>query len=240
MSRKKIRDPKTMTTVARTNPLEGKDEASMEQEDSLQRSLARVAYSTPVLDPLSGRDRRERRSRFFFRLEPDIKAAEDYRKLQMSAKKLEHIDDEISARLSTYKEEAAPEIKGNLEKVREFFLTNVAPLTLAATGGALQATDIVQRMVDSEVDPGMRGRFEQMVNRAAVYKMALFVMEYFQLPQEHLPGVMGLTSEGGEMKSLRSMIEKLIEKHENLEGALRRSSRGQDSRSVPKPDRKGR
>lgn len=238
MSRKKILGRRTKTAMS--NPPEGKDATTMEQEDALQRSLARVAYSTPVLDPLSGRDRKARRSRFFFQLEPDLKSVEEYRKQQMSAKKLTHIDDEISERLASYTGEASPEIKANLERVREFFLKSVAPLTLAATGGAIQATDIVQRMVDSEVDPAMRGRFEQMVNRAAVYKMALFVMEYFQLPPEHLSGVMGLSSEGSEMKSLRSMIEKLLEKHESLEGAIRRSGRGQDSRAVPKSDRQGR
>ncbi len=211
----------------KTNVLIGKSTGEQDKEDSFQASLQRLAYSTPKA-PIPIRDGKWT-SRFFFRM--DVPPPDANLRDLMVAKKIDHIDAEIVARLDLYREEASGPIKTNLESVREFFLTEVAPLTLAASGGALQATDVIQRMVDSEVDPGIRGRFEQMVNRAAVLKMALFTLKYFNLPPEHLSQVMGIQVES-ETKTLRNLVEKLLEGQQQIEDRLRRQS---GTGPVPRP-----
>jgi hypothetical protein len=221
--------------AAPTNNPVGAPDKALAAHDAFAASLARVAYSPARQLPETSRAGK-RKSRFFFTLEEDVKVVDAVRKKQMAAKQLDHIDEAVESRLASYKGQAAPALKTNLEAVREFFLNEVAPRTLSASGGVIQATDIIQRMIDSEVDPGMRSRFDQMVNRAAVYKMGIFVTEYFGLPHDYLQGVMGIHSQSpqdNEFKALKSLMEKLIEKQSNLETTVRRSRR-QDPRSVSK------
>ena len=215
----------------RINPVVGRSVHVQDNEAAFQLSLQRLAYKSPDQKAQSkATGTVTRKSRFFFRLkeeEPDLKKL-------MAPKPVVHVDDEVVKRVASYTKEVAPELKLNLEAVREFFLTEVAPLTLAASGGAIQATDVIQRMVDSEVDPAMRGRFEQMVNRAAVLRMGLFVTKYFKLPQEHLANVMGIKADS-ETQNLRNLLEKLLNGQQQIEQRL---SRGQlDAGPVPGPSR---
>jgi hypothetical protein len=111
----------------------------------------------------------------------------------MQPKAVEHIDAEVESRLLTYRKEMPDILRNKVEKVREFFLTEIAPLTLASGGGNSQSREVVQRLLDTDVDTAMFARFENMVNRAATIKMAEFTLEYFQLPKEYLQSILGPT-----------------------------------------------
>jgi hypothetical protein len=125
----------------------------------------------------------------------------------MKPKELEHIDSEIVKRLSEYKSESPALLQKHIESIREFFLSEVAPKTLAASGGTLQATEVIQRLLNTEVDGSTAARFQQMVNRATTLKMALFVCQYFDLPQSYLDSIIGIPAADDPMRKLAALID---------------------------------
>ncbi len=171
-----------------SEPLEGKNQKELDREDAILASLSNLAFPEKQVVPKlpSG----SRTSRFWFRVETPRETVEKL-KADMKPKTVTHIDRAVVERLAKYKAQAPKELKSHINEVREFFLTEIAPLTLAASGGALQAVEVVQRLLDTEVDMNIVSRLENMVNRAATLKMALFVLNYFKLPREHLESLLG-------------------------------------------------
>jgi hypothetical protein len=133
-----------------------------------------------------------RASRFWFTLETTSEVVAS-RKRKLAPKAVEHIDAEITDRLKTYEKELSPVLKARIAQVREFFLTEIAPLTLATAGGAIQSRAVAERMLDTEVDSAIFARFENMVNRAATIKLGIFVLDYFGLPPTHFDALVGST-----------------------------------------------
>ncbi len=170
-----------MTTRQQTDmDVIGKSSAEQASEDALAASLGRLAYAIPSKD--------NRRSRFWFKLDtPPIEQIKE----AMKPRELEHIDSEIVDRLEAYKAESPPILQKHIEDIREFFLTEIAPKTLATSGGTIQATEVVRRLLDTEVDGSTVSRFQNMVNRATTLKMAMFVCKYFGLPDSYLDSIVG-------------------------------------------------
>lgn len=162
----------------------GKTTEQQDAEDALAVRLSQVAYATPLLGK-----RKNRSSRFWFQLNDNELVVT---KEAMRPKKLEHIDSQVEHRLSRYKKSSPKQFQSHIHEVREFFLNEIAPRTVAASGGTLQAVEVLTRLLDTEVDPSTVDRFNMMLNRATTLKMAQFVVNYFGLPQEHLGMVIGL------------------------------------------------
>jgi hypothetical protein len=95
---------------------------------------------------------------------------------------LDTINGEVENRIKTYATELPPELQKHIEEVREFFIKEIAPKTLAVQGGTAQALDVVQKTINSAVDPALFAQFERMVAQARLYKMADFVVTYMGLP----------------------------------------------------------
>lgn len=149
-------------------------------------------------------------SRFWFKVE----TAEDQvaeLKEQFKPKALEHIDAEVQERLKVFKEEFPSQLAANITQVREFFLKDIAPLSLAASGGLSQSRDVVQHMVESEVDSGVMSRFEQMVNRATILRLGMFVLKYFNLPEQHLNLLFGGSMNSSQETDLTRLVTMLKE-----------------------------
>jgi hypothetical protein len=148
--------------------------------DSLLASLSNIAFAVPRT-PVKTKSKRK--SKFFFRLKSLSEEVQE-RAEQFTPKVMEHIDAAVEGRLKDYKKELPPELSTHIDRVREFFLTELGPKTLAGVAGAAQAKDIVQKMLGTEVDPGTFVRYERMMNTAVNVSMARFIVDYLGLPKK--------------------------------------------------------
>ena len=163
------------------------DVKAEEEADDLMASLTNIAYATPKefqpevqQQPSTGKHR----SRFFFRPTRSFTAS-----MEQSKKSQERddsavtvLDKEVEARRKTYSKELPKALNSNIAQVREFFLKEIAPLTLAAQAGTAQAREVAQRVLSTEIDNTGFLQFERMVSRASTIKMARFIAAYLKLP----------------------------------------------------------
>lgn len=192
----------------------GKTAAAQTAEDQLAISLSRLA--TPAAK------RQGRTSRFWFKV-PESRVPKrkssvevDIEKMRadMRPRELEHIDSQVIDRLTDYKQESPAMYQSHIEEVREFFLKEIAPRTISAPGGAMQATEVLKRLLDTDVDESTVARFQNMLNRATTLKMAEFVAKYFGLSSEHIPSIIGSRQEQQPptMQAMMEMIGGMISK----------------------------
>jgi hypothetical protein len=195
--------------------LVGAPQFQLDQEDALTRGLLNVAYSDPeatkTVRPVQSRFG-TRHSRFWFRLET-VSEETAKRKAQFKPKELEHIDSAVTSRLKSFKREIPGELRSKIDEVREFFLTEIAPRTMASSGGTIQAKDVAERMFKTEVDSALFSRFDNMVNRAATIRVAQFVLSYFNLPDEFLTSLLGPQQHNpdSEMQKLQQLMKSLVD-----------------------------
>ena len=176
-----------MKTKLQTNNLVGASQKELDKEDQFLASLTTLAYEVPKKTSPA---KKNRKSKFWFKLSTTEEYVNAQKEL-MNPRALEHIDHEVEDRLTEYKTEMPDALKEKIKKVREFFLTEIAPITLAAGGGALQAKEVAQRLLDVEVDSALFTRFDNMVNRAATLKLSQFVASLFDLPLDTAPSLLG-------------------------------------------------
>lgn len=207
----------------------GKTAAAQAMEDQLAISLSRLA--SPAAK------RQGRTSRFWFKV-PESRAPKrktsievDIEKMRsdMLPRELEHIDSQVIDRLTEYKLESPAMYQSHIEEVREFFLKEIAPRTISAPGGAMQATEVLKRLLDTDVDESTVARFQNMLNRATTLKMAEFVATYFGLSKEHIPSIIGSRPEQ-QQPSMQAMIEML--------GGMMSKSTRDNAQLLKKIDRK--
>ena len=128
---------------------------------------------------------RKKRNRFFYK--PTRSFSEDVAERKASVEQpattLDFINQEVEDRTEAYRDQLPPSLSKNISTVREFFLNEVDPLVLGVQGGLAQALDVVQKTLDSAVDPLPFAQFERMVAHARLYKMASFIVKYMKLPK---------------------------------------------------------
>lgn len=151
-----------------------------EASDELLAALSDLAYSNA---PQQVPEKTKHASKFFFKLGQSLDMSVKQRAKKFVPKKMEHIDDVVVKRLKDYKEELPPQLTGNISTVREFFLTELGPLTLAGGAGTIQAREVAQRLLNTEIDAGQFDKFERMSRIAANMRMARFIAEYYKLPR---------------------------------------------------------
>lgn len=177
---------------------------------ALADSLGRMAYTVP--------GKPNRQSRFWFKL--DLPAAGEVTPEVMKPKVLDHIDSDIISRLDEYRVSSPDLFKARLEQVREFFLTEVAPLTIASSGGAIQAAEVLGRMLDTEIDASTAARFQQMVNRATTLKMAQFVATYFDLPASCVDSIIGTPAAAPDIRHVMQHLDDIEAKNAKTKNTL--------------------
>jgi len=221
----------------------GAPQAQLDQEDALTKGLLNVAYSVvpdePVKKKVSRFGRRE--SRFWFQLESE-KDKIARRRQEFKPPTLEHIDDAVTTRLKTFQKEVPDLLRSGIQEVREFFLKELAPLTLAAPGGVIQARDVAERMFNTTIDTGIFSRFDNMVNCATTIKVALFVLDYFDLPEDFLPMLLGprMQQPDSDTQKLLQLMKTMADGQEKLASTMKKGQaslasalkRGQDGKRV--------
>ena len=197
MKTKTTKSPSRAKREKRLARLIGKPQAVMDQEDSFLSALSNLALDTPKTQLREGRN-----SRFWIRVgkSPSVDPLEAA-KASVAPKKIEHVDQVVEDRLLTYRKEMPSILGSHIDLIREFFLTEIAPLTMASSGGALQSREVASRLLGTEIDSAIFSKFENMVSRAATLKMASFVIKYFDLPQESLSSILGAQGGGSAQPS---------------------------------------
>lgn len=182
--------------MAVSNHLLLSTKAEEDSKDDLLSALSNIAYaipteakskSLPVPEPV-----KKKRNRFFYKpTRSFFEDVQDHKTISKSVvSTLEHINNESEERADKYRTELPPVLSKNIESVREFFLHQIDPLILGVQGGTSQALDVVQKTLESAVDPTPFAQFERMVAHARLYKMAEFIVKYMKLPKSMVDDLM--------------------------------------------------
>src|ERR1700748_1745341 len=148
--------------------------AEEDGKDDLLSALTVLAYPTPQVNEVRKKKKKlikkevpkevkKHRSRFFYK--PTVSIAEEVairKETVVPTTSLETINGEVDSRVKTYVQELPNELQQHIETVREFFIKEIAPRTLAVQGGTAQALDVVQKTINSAIDPQPFAQFERM------------------------------------------------------------------------------
>lgn len=157
---------------------------TQEMADTLS-SIAELAYSDKKPSNLpTALSTRAGRSRFFFIPTESIDEEIIRRKKQFEKPKMRHVDEEVQQRLKKYKKQAPKKFRTYIDEVREFFLLEIAPRTIAMDAGIEQARSVVGGLLKSDIDVSVFNRFERMMNAAVDLTMAEFIADLFKLTPE--------------------------------------------------------
>jgi hypothetical protein len=159
------------------------DPADEARQDAVLSGLTNMAYSggkKPITRPV--KNRRESNPFFYYRTESFSEAVG----IQKAAIKPQneamlHIDREVEDRLKTYEKELSDSLEKNIEAVREFFLTDIDPLSLGIQGGTAQVHSLMMRLLPDGIDTEQFTQFVHMAKQARKIKMANFIASYMGL-----------------------------------------------------------
>jgi hypothetical protein len=157
--------------------------------DDLLASLTVMAHPTPIVKEKVEKRRKKKakpklkhRSRFFFTPTRSFDDELDKSKKVIEPHALTLLTEEVETRKDLYLEELPKILQSHIEDVREFFLTQIAPRTLAVQAGSAQAREVVQRTLNTEIENTQFAQFERMVMSGTQLKMARYIAKYLGLP----------------------------------------------------------
>jgi hypothetical protein len=142
----------------------------------LTRVASPVTLELPEISPIKGR---KFKSRFFF-----VVPEEELQALRVAnAPKTDTPDNaEVVAVTEKLMASLPVEIQTNAEKVRKFFLEEIAPLTLAIAVGESQVKDVLKQVTNGgTVDTSTFAKFDKMAHEAVMLRMAAFLENYLKL-----------------------------------------------------------
>lgn len=119
-------------------------------------------------------------SRFFIKDVVDIvaamKAANKIKALEPDNKELTRFEREVKRALPK-------STQPNIKLIREFFLNDLAPLTVAIGAAVFQSKAVLKSTTGDDPDPTPFANFERMARTAVNLKMAQFLQDYLDLPE---------------------------------------------------------
>lgn len=147
----------------------------------LDSILTVVATPVKAQAPKPGR---KFQSRFFY-----LDETTRYEKLKKAVKpkKPELENKELVALENSMGKTLTPSVKANITVVRDFFLEEIAPLTLALGAGSQQAQSLIKNFTGSPVEQSTFTKFDRMCHTAVCLRMADFLVTYMKLPAEAKP-----------------------------------------------------
>lgn len=128
------------------------------------------------------------RSRFFFTVE-DSELVQ--RKSEVKKKEISSVYTPIDKRIDSYSKELPASLDPNIKKVREFILTTLSPLLLAAETGSRQAIEIISKSLDSPADGRALQAFDSMLVAGYNLKICRFLIKYLGLTAKDAETLMG-------------------------------------------------
>jgi hypothetical protein len=161
--------------------------------DSLLAAVMSLGHATgkpqkkeKVLVGQAWRTQSNKSSRFFYRPTKSLDEELEHRKKIAEPRAIDLVDEQVAARTKTYTQELPQKLDKNIAKVREFWLKNVAPLTLAAQAGSDQAKDVVQRSLGAPIDNMPFMKFQRMLEQGLTIKMANYLVTYLGIPRNQV------------------------------------------------------
>lgn len=154
-----------------------------EQADELLAALSSIATPMATKEepakvlPL-------RRSRFFYRPTLSIEQEVELQKEALKPREIQAFNKEVETRKTKYEEELPVSMQKNIETVREFWLKELAPLTLGAQAGAMQAKDVAQQVLGAAIGEEPFAKFIRMVELGSTMVTARFITKYLKLPKD--------------------------------------------------------
>jgi hypothetical protein len=142
----------------------------------LTRVASPVTLELPEISPIKGR---KFKSRFFF-----VVPEEELQALRVAnAPKTDTPDNAEVVEVAEKLMASLPvDIRTNAEKVRKFFLEEIAPLTLAIAVGESQVKDVLKQVTNGgTVDTSTFAKFDKMAHEAVMLRMAAFLENYLKL-----------------------------------------------------------
>src|SRR6185503_15040208 len=168
------------------------------------------------------------KSRFFFTLSASFTDEVRARKKVFAPKQLNHVDSEVTKRLKAYRADIPVELAANIDGVREFFLQEIAPYTLATGAGATQAREVVKSLLGSDIDGTQFEKFERMMAHAVDIKMARYVSRMLSLTKSEAREILDA------MKPRTPQIVPIgMPQHENRQHGPRPKAREKASKEAP-------
>lgn len=140
-------------------------------------TLTSIAHSagTPAIQPAIA----QRRSRFFFILTEDDLAE---RKKAVAKKEVALVDEDLNRMELKVRTELPLELEKNANKIRDFFLRELSPRTLAIETGLNQAITILKRN-GVDVDQSVPLMFLRMAQEGSAIRLSRFLETYLELPE---------------------------------------------------------
>lgn len=171
-----------MKKVQRINPTEGMTIEEAKRQDKFLSQISRIAYlpkEKKQNQAKSIKSESKYTSRFFFHVDDkdELSIIEE----SVTAKpKEEPINVEILKRSDTYAKELPSSLKESIVKIREFFLKEIAPKSLALQGGLAQAKAVIEQQI-GEVDASEMVWAEKFAAHSSKLRVLRFIKTLFQL-----------------------------------------------------------
>ena len=120
------------------------------------------------------------RSRFIFQVDDEAIS-----KLKESVKQAEVVvaNKEDLERVEVLKKTLIPAMDENANRVRDFILDDLAPLTLALNAGVSKAVKAIKDTTGLDVEPSTVQRFSKMAHYGVHLKLALYLEDFLSLPK---------------------------------------------------------
>lgn len=179
-----------MKTLARNNTPAGDSDETAEQQDKFLSRLSTIAYAKDNSVNKSSRASKYK-SEFFFHVdeEDEIQIIKD----NVYAKEAEDpVNTELILRSEKYATELPAELKDKIERVREFFLLEIAPTAIALQGGLSQAKSIIEQQV-GEIDASEMMLAERFAAQSSKIRVMRFIADMFDLTQDEAEKLYDLT-----------------------------------------------
>lgn len=161
------------------------DPSEEARQDAVLSSLTNAAYSGGIKRNVSKKSRRANNP-FFYHRTSSFSEEVVQQKMAIEPQKaaMEHIDAEVENRLKTYEKELSSALVKNIEAVREFFLTELDPLSLGIQGGTAQVHSVMTRIFPDGIDTEQFSQFVHMAKLARKIKMANFLAKYMGIGED--------------------------------------------------------
>lgn len=179
-----------MKTLTRNNTPVGDSDEAAEQQDKFLSRLSTIAYAKDSVVSKSNKASKYK-SEFFFHVdeEDEIQIIKD----KVYAKEAEEpVNTELILRSEKYADELPAELKDKIERVREFFLCEIAPISIALQGGLSQAKTIIEQQV-GEIDASEMMLAERFAAQSSKIRVMRFISDMFGLTQEESEKLYDLT-----------------------------------------------
>ena len=93
------------------------------------------------------------------------------------------VDDHLAPIVHNLKKTMPKALGQGIDKVRDFYLNDIAPLAMSAESGADQAKHALQQLLNVPIENHPFTQFEIMTRMAARMRMASYLVKHFKLPK---------------------------------------------------------